>query len=60
MARACETRALLLLMLCEGVMSCGQCSSPPHFLEIPRELHPTTPALEHHTGTGGTPAHAKS
>lgn len=47
MARACETRALLLLlMLCEGVMRCGQCSSAPHFLGGPQGAAP------HHTNPG--------
>lgn len=55
MARACETRALLLLlMLCEGVMRCGQCSSPPHFLGVPRECTPSHQSWNTTLGLGDT------
>lgn len=53
MARACETRALLLLLLCEGVMRCGQCSSPPHFLGVPRECTPSHQPWNTTLGLGG-------
>ena len=60
MARACETRAALVL--CKGVMRRGLCSRAAllhAFWGVPRELHPTAPALQHCSGVGVMPAPAK-